>query len=194
MVSIKGQFKMGRTEVTVAMWKEYCAATGKSMPTVPPHGWVDNHPMVRVSQLECIEFATWAGLRLPSDAEWVLAATSGDGRNFPWGGYGSNNDPNYSLRLYGGWDPDKCINYINSPNGPSPVGSKPAGNSPYGCMDMVGNVSEWTTDTDSTVNAIRRGGHWATVHQYQFSTEENASYAHKSYTNTDTGFRLAGPQ
>jgi len=193
MVSINGQFKMGRTEVTVAMWKEYCAATGKSMPGPPPHGWVDNHPMVKVSQGESIQYGDWAGLRLPSVEEWDLAATGGDGRNYPWGGFGSQVDPKSpSLKLYGGWDPDKCVNStVTIQNGPSPVGSKPAGNSPYGCMDMVGNVFEWTTEMFREYPS-HRGASWAMTHQHYFAMESNRFWG--GFHSTEIGFRLAGPQ
>jgi formylglycine-generating enzyme required for sulfatase activity len=193
MVSINGQFKMGRTEVTVAMWKEYCAATGKSMPGPPPHGWVDNHPMVKVSQGESIQYGDWAGLRLPSVQEWDLAATGGDGRNYPWGGFGSQVDPKSpSLKLYGGWDPDKCVNStVTIQNGPSPVGSKPAGNSPYGCMDMVGNVFEWTTEMFREYPS-HRGASWSHTHQHYFAMESNRFWG--GFHSTDIGFRLAGPQ
>jgi formylglycine-generating enzyme required for sulfatase activity len=199
MVSINGQFKMGRTEVTVGMWKEYCAATGKSMPATPPHGWTDTHPIVNVSQADCLEYATWAGLRLPSGDEWDLAATGGDGRNFPWGGYGPSygDSPLASLRKYPGWDPDKCVNSsVINQSGPSSVASKPAGNSPFGCMDMAGNVWEWTTEVEPQRGYVAfRGGGWGTVYEFYFAMENNLFWATgPDVWRSEIGFRLAGPQ
>ncbi len=88
MRGINGQFKMGRTEVSVGMWREYCRHTGIRMPSEPSYGWNELHPIGSVSWNECQAYAKWAGLRLPSENEWELAASGGDGRNYPWGGYG----------------------------------------------------------------------------------------------------------
>jgi iron(II)-dependent oxidoreductase len=111
-----------------------------------PQGW-DNRPVTWVSMEDARAYAKWAGKRLPHEWEWQFAAQGTDGRAYPWGNQ---------------WQP------VNVPNpdqartmrGPDPVDAHPLGASPYGVMDMVGNVWQWTDEfTDEhTRAAIVRGG------------------------------------
>lgn len=87
------------------------------------------HPVVNVTWQDALTFCTWAGVRLPSEAQWEKAARGRDGRNFPWG----NAAP----------DLTRC-NYDRTIDDTSPVGTFPDGDSPYGVADMAGNVLEWT--------------------------------------------------
>ena len=151
-----GRFTMGRTEVTVGMWKEYCAAMGTPMPRDPGWGWIDSHPIVNVTWHDCNNYATWAGLRLPTATEWELAATGGDGRNYPWGGYGISTDGGWT---YPGWDSSKCVNWTRGDRKTAPVGSVPAGTSPFGCADMIGNTWNWCAN-DYEGGKELRGGSW----------------------------------
>jgi len=154
MINVNDEYLIGRTEVTVGMWSEYCQLTRREMPPEPFWGWFDNHPIVNVSWNDCLEYGSWAGLRLPTGQEWEFAATRGDHRNYPWGGYGDT--PNQEDYSYPGWDETKCV---NSTQGTKPVGSKSEGKSPVGCVDMSGNVWEWTLD-DFSGNKGIRGGSW----------------------------------
>jgi formylglycine-generating enzyme required for sulfatase activity len=183
MRSVGKSLKMGRTEVTWSMWQEYCTATMKEMPKSPRQYVIaDVKPVVNVTWDDCNEYAIWAGLRLPTSAEWLLAATNGDGRNFPWGGYGGLRNNSYP-----GWDPGKVVRDVSRPNTMN-VGSKPSGNSPFGCSDMAGNVYEWTA-TGSEGFMELRGGAAADIGS-EFFLCNNIEQNHQSWSNEWIGFRL----
>jgi|GEM_PF-1004056 len=124
---------MYKYEVTVAQYKKFCSETSKQMPTAPDWGWIDNHPIVNVNLWDAFRYAKWAGASLPTEAQWEKAARGTDGREYPWGNQYDNLKLNAGIKAKG-------------PKQTQPVGSYPAGASPYGCMDMAGNVAEWCSD------------------------------------------------
>jgi formylglycine-generating enzyme required for sulfatase activity len=118
-------------EVTVKQYRAFCAATGHAFPTdTPSWGWQDTHPIMHVTWFDAQAYAAWAHAALPTEAQWEKAARGTDARMYPWG-----ND----------YDPNKLAQSGNS-TGTQPVGSFPAGASPYGALDMAGNVWEWCAD------------------------------------------------
>jgi formylglycine-generating enzyme required for sulfatase activity len=109
-------------------------------------GW-ENRPVTWVSLEDARAYASWAGKRLPHEWEWQLAAQATDGRIYPWGNqWLASNVPAPAIG--------------HSMPGPDPVDAHPQGASPYGVMDMVGNVWQWTEEfiDEHTRAAIMRGG------------------------------------
>lgn len=112
----------------------------------PPLGG-ENKPVTWVSIEDSRAYAGWAKKRLPREWEWQYAAQGTDGRSYPWG-----NSWNASAVP----QPDTARN----PTGPDEVSAHPAGVSPFGVMDLIGNVWQWTDEyiDRRTRSAILRGG------------------------------------
>lgn len=183
-------YSIGKFEVTNRQFAAFVKATGHDA----EGDWEKAHlpgsddcPVVSVSWDDANAYCRWAGLRLPSEAEWEKAARGCDARLYPWGNR---------------WDPERCNNrslanpalvarmtVLHKGRGPLPVGSLPSGASPYGAMDMAGNAFEWTASgflpypyrlgegreaDPAPVEVPLRGGGWAYDHTGFFRTETRA--------------------
>jgi len=111
-----------------------------------PTGW-ENRPVTWVSQEDARAYAGWAGKRLPHEWEWQYTAQGSDGRLYPWGNE---------------WNDRVVPTPVKSRSmrGPDPVDAHANGASPFGVMDLVGNVWQWTEEfvDEHTRSAILRGG------------------------------------
>lgn len=134
-------FSIDRTEVTVAAYAACVAA--KACPELPRRKTPDspNLPVTHVSWQEATAFCAWQGKRLPSETEWEKAARGTDGRRYPWG-----NDFSCQMGNFGNFSMDGRCAEEGAPGKPVAVGSYPSGASPYGALDLAGNVWEWTAD------------------------------------------------
>lgn len=187
-------FQIAKFPVTVAEYACFVRA-GFGEPT----GWEWmlrelDHPVVNVSWHDATAYARWLAersgqpWRLPCEAEWEKAARGTDGRIYPWGDI---------------WD-QSCANTDDGgTEGTTSVGTYPSGASPYGALDMAGNVFEWTSSLyepypydasdgrerrDSDAHRVRRGGSW-----YTEDIESRAAYRSRDdpyYPDDFVGFRL----
>ena len=156
------EFFIDKYEVTNEQYNQ-CVSAGPCSPNNKYDGFTDpRQPVVGVDWNQASTFCSWAGKRLPTEAEWEKAARGTDGRTYPWGE---------------GIDCSRA-NYGDCGHGKTkPVGTYPSGASPYGAMDMAGNVWEWVADwydakyyqnspnrnptgPSSGLSRVLRGGGW----------------------------------
>ena len=175
-------FYMDRLEISVAQYKKFhnkydelIFSDGRKCSDCPAMGidWVSAH-----------RYCLWAGKRLPTGAEWMTAAGGNSGNSWPWGNQFFPDRAN----LWGDEDGSLAV---------TRVGSYPQGASPYGLMDMVGNVWEWISDPhfvannkfNKTTMRIVKGGGWT-------SDKREAKVAFRNIVdanlkNPTIGFRCA---
>jgi formylglycine-generating enzyme required for sulfatase activity len=143
------RFAIDRTEVTVRAWLA-CESAG-ACPRAVSVGSCnagtsgrEDYPINCVTWDQARTYCEWVGRRLPTEAEWEKAAAGSEGRRYPWGSeepdaggtWRANYGPGLSsvLWLRDHWQYD------------APVGRFPNGASPFGALDMAGNVAEWVSD------------------------------------------------
>jgi serine/threonine-protein kinase len=181
-------FSIDKTEVTNAQYAEFIAVTGHQAPS----HWVDgkypageaNFPVVNVNWYDARDYAQWAGKRLPTEEEWEYAARGRENYLYP---YGNTWKPQFSNAAEDGYGK------------PRAAGSYPDGASPFGVLDMAGNVAEWTATEykpypgskakpDDGYKVIR-GGAFNTKATDQTATDRR--YISPSTTRPYVGFRCA---
>jgi formylglycine-generating enzyme required for sulfatase activity len=208
-------FWIDRTEVTNARYVQFLNALGEHTSACGGHDCAEtqvedkyshilrqdehyvvesgfeDHPVAQVSWYGAQAYCLWAGVRLPTEAEWEKAARGVDGRLYPWG----NESPDCDRAQYGDCGGETV-----------PVGSRLAGVSPYGVMDMTGNVWEWVADwydsayyasspaqnpqgPDSGERRVFRGGSWG--YPPAFLRASDRARNRPTYAGFNVGFRCA---
>ncbi len=186
-----GPFSIDKFEVTNARYTR-CMEAG--ICTRPPNRGYDdstraNLPVTIVSWQQAVAYCRWVGKRLPTEAEWEKAARGTDGRRYPWG------NTFEAERANAGYSVPSI----------TPVGNYPKGASPYGVMDMAGNVWEWTSslytpypydpndgreDLNARGSRVERSGSW--YHPvWHARTTRRTAIGHVYRRINDLGFRCA---
>lgn len=128
-------FWIARTPITWNEFRLFINATACVEPPHPPWKIQNDLPVTNVTWFEAKDFCKWSGLNLPTEEEWEKSARGDSGNIFPWG----NELPNLKRCV---WRKHPKYGRIS----PALVGNFPDGASPYGVLDMAGNVWEWCAD------------------------------------------------
>ncbi len=178
-------FWIDRTEVTQSMYAK-CDTDGCKKPACGNDG--DNYPVICVDWKSANAYCNWAGRRLPTEAEWEKAARGTDNRTYPWGNEPASCEFSVMDDLTGSGN--GC-----GQNFAWEVGSKPEGVSPYGALDMAGNVAEWVADWEDKDAAngsgyvLKGGGYLSIPNTVRISKREVLHWPISNYDGL--GFRCA---
>ncbi|BBM88081.1 SUMF1/EgtB/PvdO family nonheme iron enzyme [Candidatus Uabimicrobium amorphum] len=146
-----GGYLIDQCPISWLQYNHFCDMTNREKPRKPAWELDDTEPVVNITWEDAMDYAKWAGKDLPTEAQWEKAAKGGfyfDGNNgtkpnsnhhrrYPWGN---------QIPSKGGWKANCQHEPEYGGRSTSPVGHYPKGASPYGCLDMVGNVWEWCND------------------------------------------------
>jgi formylglycine-generating enzyme required for sulfatase activity len=172
-VTITKGFWLGQTEVTVGAYKRFAAATGRRMPPEPrllerglnPRWGDEAMPIVNVTWDEAQAYCSWAGGRLPTEAEWEYAARAGstaarygDLDEIAWYADNSGRQRLGSAGIFKEDEPNYLKRLDENGNGRHEVGQKRANG--FGLYDVLGNAMEWVND-------------WCELHYYQNSPSQD---------------------
>jgi formylglycine-generating enzyme required for sulfatase activity len=151
------EYWISKNPVTFAAYQRFMGANSNHPVPYIKEGWAEpynwdahhrtcpahkkDHPVVLVSWYDATAFCKWADLQLPTEEQWEKAARGTNGLIYPWGNM---------------WQENHCNSGEVGIGGTTPVGQfSPHGDSPYGCVDMSGNVLEWCLNkyqTDEDIN------------------------------------------
>lgn len=182
IATISNDFLIAKTPITYAQYKIFTDAN----PDHPiPQNWdsesrtfkisLKKHPVVFITYAMAEAFCSWAGCRLPSEEEWEKAARGDNGNIYPWG---DKMPPN----------PYEYANF-NKRGLTLPVDNHLKGASPYGVLEMAGNVYEWTTGWYNANNILRvgRGGYFGSSQTH--ITTRSRKNLHPDFESKAIGFR-----
>ena len=184
------EFRIARVPVTAREFRAFCDATSREAPRASH----PEHPATAISHDLAVAYCAWLSqmsgmaIGLPTELQWERAARGSDGRLYPWGDT---------------FEPTWCNLAERGIDGPQPVGVDPSGASPFGCLDMAGNVDEWTstkfapypgaaptvptTESWALDPHVTRGGAW-----YHHRDLARCARRHGVYHRLDgVGFRVA---
>ncbi len=183
-----------RTEVTNTQFARFVQGSSyRPQGDWQKYGTGNNqHPVVEVTWHDAVAYCRWADKRLPTEAEWEYAARGTDGRKYPWGDTWEGSRARFSGN--------------RGRETTAPMGSYPTGASPFGVLDLAGNVWEWVSSvykpypyvaTDGREDPtalgwrVMRGGSWTNMPRALHSTTRVRGVPVPYGGNDNRGFRCA---